>query len=169
MGEILLSLRAHPISIATSTYIKTKEALYILDEVDEDRQKKRIPIDLEPFVESDLLRIVQEDFDALADDMIVLGANGVNDTGEQICGAIARQQNWAIALDDRKARAKLAQLFPNNQLLTTLDLLKYWADTSEIDGDILRTVFENIKKGGRYVPHKENQHYLWAAPYLPDF
>jgi len=25
MGEILLSLRAHPISIATSTYIKTKE------------------------------------------------------------------------------------------------------------------------------------------------
>lgn len=44
MGEILLSLRAHPISIATSTYIKTKEALYILDEVDEDRQKNEYPL-----------------------------------------------------------------------------------------------------------------------------
>jgi predicted nucleic acid-binding protein len=79
------------------------------------------------------------------------------DDGEAATLALAVHRGWTVVTDDRAAIRELAGQAP---LLSTLDLVKTWADTVNIARDVLAATLADLRVRGRYVPNKS--HLLWS-------
>lgn len=66
--------------------------------------------------------------------------------------------------DDRAAIRERAGQAP---LLSTLDLIKSWADTLAIARDVLRTTLADLRVRGRYVPSTSHPLRSWWDQCLP--
>jgi hypothetical protein len=114
------------------------------------------------------LEIVIPDWSILAPHIIMLANGGVRGMGEKISGAIANDKDWAIATDDRDAQRKLATLMPGTQVVTTLELVRNWADTENVTAGVLREVLSRIQVRGNYAFPSSHQLYEWAFGLLSD-
>lgn len=74
------------------------------------------------------------------------------DNGEAVTGAIASKRNWAVATDERKARAVFTQRLPGIVLLTTPELLYHWAARTLPTPEFVSAALRNIRKDGHYQP-----------------
>ena len=83
------------------------------------------------------------------------------DDGEAATCAIAFQRNWAIATDDKKAISFTKREAPNIQVISTLELVKYWADEVNPDLNDLRLAIQAIRVKGKYIPPKRHPLYTW--------
>ncbi|MBI1280139.1 MAG: hypothetical protein GC179_18565 [Anaerolineaceae bacterium] len=165
MGDIL---RAAPVRFAVCSYVKDTESLAVYDGADTDGNPKRTPIELQPLVNAGLLEIVVPDWSILSPHIIMLANGGIRGMGEKISGAIAHDKNWAIATDDRDAQRKLAALMPRTQVVTTLELVRNWADVENITIGVLREVLSRIQVRGNYIFPSSHQLYGWAFGVLSD-
>jgi hypothetical protein len=165
MGDIL---RAAPVRFAVCSYVKDTEALAVNDGVDTDGNPKQTPVDLQPLVSAGLLEIVVPDWSILSPHIIMLAKGGIRGMGEKISGAIAHNKDWAIATDDRDAQRKLAALMPRTQIVTTLELVRNWADMENVTTDVLREVLSRIQVRGNYIFPPSHQLYGWAFGVLSD-
>jgi predicted nucleic acid-binding protein len=80
------------------------------------------------------------------------------DDGEAETLALAVHRGWTVVTDDRAATRELAGRAP---LLSTLDLVKGWADRLGIDPDILHATLMDLRVRGRYVPGPSHTHRAW--------
>lgn len=159
MGDILQSA---PTRFAVCSHVKDKEALGVFNGQVISGKRQRTPINLEPLISEGILEIAAHDWQIHANQIIVLGRAGISGMGEKISGAIALENNWGIVTDDRHAYQKLTVLMPRTQILTTIDLVRHWADMESVSLDVLRDVLEKIRIGGNAEPAEDHPHYAWV-------
>jgi predicted nucleic acid-binding protein len=80
------------------------------------------------------------------------------DDGEAATLALAVHRGWTVVTDDRAAIRELAGHAP---LLSTLDLIRTWADTHGITRDVLAVTLADLRVRGRYVPSASHPLRSW--------
>lgn len=161
MGEILEALSQ---TVTIAAYVFEKEALWIYSGPPEEVRRTKARLDLTPFVEAGLLRVVELESEAEREDHITLAAK--LDLGEAITAAIAINRSWSVAIDDRKARAVLQREVAQIQLFYTLELVKYWVDTAHPSQELISTILWNIQARAIYEPGRNHPLYSWWKRYM---
>lgn len=157
MGGILKSI---PKSVTIAAYVYKQEALWIYNLPGKDEKKQREPIILEPYISSGLLKVVTIETEAEADTLATLSAK-IRGQGEVSTGAIAINRNWAIAIDDRRARRLFQEVTGQLQLIYTLELMKYWVEVNAVAPEVITKSLQNIRHRAAYTPRNDNPLYEW--------
>ncbi|HZU67217.1 MAG TPA: hypothetical protein VFA09_08060 [Ktedonobacteraceae bacterium] len=158
-GEMESILKAVSKSVAIAAYVRDHEALRIISEVDSATTQKYEQINLQPFIDSGLLIVVTPESEAENTSFVNFAA--ALDDGEAITCAIAFHRNWSIASDDRKATNFFNQHAPHLQVLSTPELIKYWIDTTNPPGEVIRLALQRIRIKAKYEPPLRHKLYLW--------
>ena len=141
MSEILTSL---PKPVLVSNFVYEEEVLQF---------------DLESLVVQGLLDVVspesEEEFNEVINFSINLG------DGESVTGALAIFRNYAIATDDRKAINVFSSMIPPIELISTLAMIKYWADHTNPSKEEIKAVLEDLRNGAPYEPKSNHPLYAW--------
>ena len=163
-GYIEDILRSIPPDVATATFVRDKEATRIYSGSTDPAQKYEA-INLGPYVTSGLLRIVSLETEAENISFVNFAA-ALGGDGEAVTGAIAHHRNWSIGSDDRKALAFFTRTTPQLQLISTLELVKHWADTSNAGFELLQRALRNMRVRARYAPSGSHLLYDWWRYYF---
>lgn len=154
MGDILASIAR---SVTVATYVKDQEARTVYTG---DGSGTRETIDLSPFIHQELLFVVDMETQAEHTNYLEF-ASCLGDDGEAITGAIAAERNWAIGTDDGAAIRYFSQRCPSLQIVSSLELLKHWADTASVSASELGVALRSIRMRGRYQPKTKHVLYNW--------
>ena len=134
------------------------ESLYLLQPDDGDESLLvKAPIDVQSYFDAGVLIACTVEGDEETD-LFVQFATRLDD-GEAACLAIARNRNWAIATDDRPAR-KLANQF-DVPVVTTVELVKEWANSSNARKPDIRDTLQNIQRFARFMPRQNSPEAEW--------
>jgi hypothetical protein len=158
MGDILASI---PRSVTVAAYVRYHEARAVYTA---DGSGVQEVIDLNPYVDQGLLHMV---------DLVTAGENAnyinfaasLGDDGEAITGAIAAERDWAIGTDDRAATKFFRQRCPQLQIISSLELLKHWAEATQIRPTELGQALRLVRIRGKYQPHARHLLYAWWQAY----
>lgn len=146
----ILRANGGPILIAEAV---VRESLYIHVVIDGVREKELI--DLKPFLESGVLRVVEpeteDEFQALISYSLKL------DEGEAMTCALAAQRGYRIATDEKKTINLVGRRLA---IVGTLDLVRVWEDTDSVPPALMREVLAAIEERG-YVPGPTHAHVSW--------
>lgn len=85
----------------------------------------------------------------------------LGDDGEASTAAIAIHRGWSMATDDKKAISLFQKETPHLEIISTLEIVKYWSQRANLDSYELKNVLESIQNNGRYVPHKNHPLLGW--------
>jgi hypothetical protein len=152
MSDILTSLQAY---IAIADYVYHQEVL---------RTTEGRLFELQPLIDGGLLAVAT--FESKVEMITFVNFAASIDDGEATTGAIAVTRNWAIATDDRLSIRFLKQSAPTLPIVSTLDLVKHWVDTTHPHADIVRTTLQNIRNRARYIPYATHPLYRWWATHI---
>ena len=83
------------------------------------------------------------------------------DDGEAVTVALAFRRGWSVSTDDRKARRVLGQLSPPVELVSTLGLLKLWAEEVQVPSDELGAAMAEMQSTASYRPGARDPLYEW--------
>jgi hypothetical protein len=154
MGDILASI---PRSVTVAAYVRYHEAQAVYTA---DGGGGQEAIDLDLYVDQGLLHIV--DLETTAENANYINfAAYLGDDGEAITGAIAVERNWAIGTDDGAATKFFRQRCPQLQIISSLELIKHWAETAHVGSTELGHALQLVKIRGRYQPHARHLLYPW--------
>ena len=159
MDDILRSLTP---SIAVAAYVRDIEIIRIYNGSGKQTEKYEL-INLEPFIACNLLTIVSPETDAENATFVSFAATLGG--GEAVTDAIALHRNWSICSDDCKAIAFFARNAPYLQLISTLELVKHWVDTSDVSFAIVHETLYNMRIRARYAPIANHKLYGWWKRY----
>lgn len=161
MGDILASIVQ---SVTVAAYVKDREANTIYTA---DGSGAREAIDLSPFINQGILSVVDIETAAESVRFIDFSAR-LGDDGEAITGAIAAERNWAIGTDDGAASRFFTHHCSTLQIVSSLALLKHWADATSVPAAELGTALRLVRVRGRYQPKARHPLYpWWQAHYSP--
>ena len=76
------------------------------------------------------------------------------DDGEAMALALAKARGWKLATDDRKAISLAEKL--HVEVITTPELVKYWAERTKPTAAILREVLLHIQNRARFFPNDKS-------------
>lgn len=142
-GEFLRILKSLPAEIVVTTIVQEQELITL----------QHFP-DFELAIQQGLLKVV--DFASEEEKESFVNYTAIVDDGEAATFAIAVHRNWAIATDDKKAIAFIKQESPNIQIFSTSEIIKHWSDSENINNSVLKTVLNDIRINGHYVPPKND-------------
>ena len=151
--------------VTVAAYVYQKEALWFFDGPVENVRKSRAAIDLQPIVDAGLLKVATIESEDEAEMYLTLSQ--VVDAGEAYTGAIAMARNWAIVVDDRKARRVFSNDASDLQLLFTLDLIQHWAETAVPDPNSIAATLWNVRHRAAYMPARRDPNYAWWSKHFP--
>lgn len=160
MEGILQSIQK---SVAVAAFVFNREALWIYGGPDEDVKQTREKIELQPFVDAGLLKVVTIASETEAQVYVNLSIE--IDDGEAVTGAIAIHRNWAIGVDDKKARSLFQREAAYLQLAYTLELVKHWADITEPSLETISRALIRIQDRAAYEPGQNHPLYSWWMKY----
>lgn len=163
-GKMEDILKAVPESVVVADYVLHQESLWIYDGPSEAVREKKRPIDLQPFVSSHLLQVVDIEFPEEAN-LFVEFATKMDD-GEALTGAIAVHRRWAIVVDDKRARNFFQREFSDLQMVYSLEIVKHWATTTKAPDAVVSTVLWGIRNRGVYVPANNHPLWVWWDSYM---
>ena len=156
MGDILKSISK---SVAVAAYVRDEEALRIFCGQAGNETEEYERIDLQPFIDRGLLRVVTPETEA--ENITFVNFAAALDDGEAITGAIALHRNWAIGTDDRKAISFFTQNMSHLQVISTLELIKYWVDIANPPLETICLALQKVRVRARYEPNLKHKLYLW--------
>ena len=119
----------------------------------------REPVDLTSLLEEGLIQLMCLEHPAEEISFIDLAAN--LDDGEAVTGALAFRRGWSVATDDRKARRVLGQLNTPADLISTLELLKLWAEETRVSRDEVGAAMAEMQSSASYRPGARDPLYEW--------
>lgn len=163
LRDIALAL---PHRLGVADYVIEQEALYVWRPAPGEAREERVTVDLSPLVEEGVMQVLgleHQEEEATFVDMAALV-----DDGEAITGALALHRGCAVATDDRKARRVLADRAPAVPLVSTLELLKQWAERSSLAPADLRAAMLAMQSGASYVPGERDPLYEWWRTVVHD-
>lgn len=85
----------------------------------------------------------------------------LGDDGESATFAIAAHRHWAVATDDRKAISFAQREIPNIQILSTLEIVKYWSGKPGVAALDLKNALKQIRQIGKYIPRRSDPLFPW--------
>jgi len=163
MGDVLESI---PKPLAVASYVLEEETLWIYDRPDDDVRQAKKQVDLQPFIAGGLLRVVLLESEAEETTFIDFAAV-LGDDGEAITGAIALHRNWAFGTHDRKARSFFSSReTPQLELVSTPELIKYWADTVNPSPELVRNALKSVRVRALYEPGPRHPLSAWWHRFL---
>lgn len=154
MGDILASI---PRSVTVAAYVRSQEARAVYTA---DGLGAQEAIDLDLYIDQGLLRVVDLETAAENAHYINFAAN-LGDDGEAITGAIAVERDWAIGTDDGAATKFFRQRCPQLRIISSLELLKHWAEAERVGATELEQALRLVRIRGRYQPHTRHVLYAW--------
>ncbi len=160
-GHMQSILESIPKPVSIAAYVYEMEAHRIYTGPDEDVAMETASINLQPFVESELLHVAPIENGPEAAAAVSLSAATRLDNGEAISAAIAVHRSWSLATDDKAAISFFARQVPYLHLISTPQLLKHWVDVTHPHGTVTGLAVENIRKRARYEPHHDHPLYEW--------
>lgn len=160
-GHFTEILEAIPTSVTVATYVQEKETLKIRSSspAEHGMPRRTEQIDLQPAINRGLLLSVSPESEA--ENATYAEFLDFVDIGEAITGAIAVHRNWAIGSDDRQALSLFAKTASHLQVLSTLDLLKYWVDATDLPTHLAQAALQNVRVRGRYEPYARHALRYW--------
>lgn len=164
-GQLRSIIASLPISVAVTRYVQTDEVLWEYAGPDDDVAQTKQQIDLQPLIDQGYLQVV--DIESEAEALTMVNYATLMDDGEAFTSAIAMHRNWAVAVDDRKARKVIADHSPQIQMLSTLDLVRYWAEILPCSSGDLARVLQQIRMRGKYSPHTDHPQINWWNAHFP--
>ena len=150
---------ALPYQFWVADYVVEYEALFIWRPSSTDGRDVREPVDLTSLLEEGLIQLMRLEHPAEEATFIDLAAD--LDDGEAVTGALALHRGWSVATDDRKARRVLGQLNPPVELVSTLELLKLWAEEVQVASDELGSAMAEMQSSASYRPGARDPLYKW--------
>ncbi len=156
-------LETIPKNLSVAAYVKDHEVLNIYSGPIDNVQETSQSIDLQPFIDNKLLLLV--DIETEDEQNAYVNFAERLDDGEAVTGAIASSRNWAIATDDSASVKLFQSSIPHLALVSTLDLVKYWADTDKRNEELIRVTLLNIRVRGKYEPPRKHTLYKWWQKY----
>lgn len=148
-----------PYQFRIADYVLKHEALYIWHPSPTDDSDVQEPVEMTPLVEEGLIQLMRLEGWAEEASLVELAAD--LDDGEAVTGALAFHRGCSVATDDRKARRVLGQLTPPVELVSTLELLKLWAEDNQVPEDKLASAMVAMQSCASYRPGRRDPLYEW--------
>ncbi|MYE55426.1 MAG: hypothetical protein F4X34_09590 [Chloroflexi bacterium] len=140
-------------------YVLQYETLYVLQTNSEGAEDERIPVDLDSLIEEGLLYVVELEGEDVLSSFVQLAS--LVDDGEAVTGALALHRDCSVAIDDRKARRVLGEVMPDVAHVSTLELMRLWAQEASVPVRELREALMAMQIGASYVPGRRDPLYDW--------
>lgn len=150
-GRLETILRGLPYAVEVAALVQEKEALWVFDGPDGHEMDSKHLIELRPAIEQGLVHVARFQSEAEQETFIEFTME-LGDDGEAMTGALAAHRTWSLATDDRKAIALFKARCPHVPIVSTLAMIKYWAEREQASDAEVRSVLRNIQLRGKYVP-----------------
>ena len=155
-GHFLEILQAINVQFYVTLVVQEKELQKLQKQENDENQEMNV---LKMAIAQELLKVV--DFESEEEEELFVNYAFQIDDGEAATCAIAVSRGWAIATDDRRAISFIKKEVPSLEILSTLDLIKYWSEAANLDSLKLREALKAIAVQGRYRPSKSHPLYSW--------
>lgn len=131
---------------------------------DENGEPLRVPVELQPHLDSRLFALVRPENSTEVSDYVAYAAR--LDDGEAMAIAIAGARGWVLATDDRQAISLAREA--GIEVVTTAELVKRWADAARVTAQQLSETLSAIRAKARFVPGPRHPLYEWWMRHLPE-
>lgn len=148
--------------VVIADYVCANEALTIRS-FDSNAEE---PINLRPFIEAGLLTIAS--LNSGAEEITFVNFAAEVDDGEAITGTIAFHRDWAVGSDDGAATDTFRRLAPQQQIVTTPELIKHWVDSASPARKAIADTLRAIRHQGKYGPSRDHFLHDWWHSFLED-
>ena len=148
-----------PYQLRVADYVLEQEALYTWLPDPASTREQRVPVDLSFLVREGLIQVMR--LEHLEEELTFVDLAALVDDGEAVTGALAFHRRCSLATDDRKARRVLGEQVPTVPLVSTLELLRLWAQEASVPGAELRAAMTAMRSGASYVPGDRDPLYTW--------
>jgi hypothetical protein len=127
---------------------------------DDSNPEERVQIDLQEYLDCGVLEFCELSNEGEIEMYVDLAST--LDDGEAKSLAIALSRGLAVVTDDRKARRIFAEMGgePAN-LLSTADIVRAWAEETELDNNTLRVALTQIQIRSRFIPRATDPNHSW--------
>ena len=149
------------VQLQVADYVLEHEAIYTWVPDATSGQDEPVPVDVSSLIADDLIQVIGPENTAVQATFVELAT--LVDDGEAVTGALAFHRGCSVATDDRKARRVFGERIPSVQLVSTLELLKLWADVGQITDIDLRTAMIAMRLGASYIPSRRDPLFEWWA------
>ncbi len=157
-------LRTIPAKVTIVDVVGDNELLYMWSELDQQGNMAKIPFDKQSLLEEGLL--VEETLkDEDCSNVLLFSAQNMGN-GEAETAAVALARNWAICMDDGTARRRILQVAPHLEIVSTLQIVKHWAEVTQASPEEIRQVLRSMRVRGPYNPSPKDQLFEWYEAYL---
>jgi predicted nucleic acid-binding protein len=153
-----------PQPLAVAEYVVQQEALYIRRRASEQEPEEREPVDMRSLVAAGLIQVITLNSEAEAATFVDLASE--MDDGEAMTCALAIHRGCDVATDDRKARRVLSGRASHVAIISTLAIVKQWAELAGIAKAELKATLLNIWSGAHYYPGEREPLYAWWVDIL---
>ena len=140
-------------------YVLEQEAIYTWVPDATSGQDEPVPVDVSPLVADGLLHVIG--LESIDEQTTFVELASLVDDGEAVTGALAFHRGCSVATDDRKARRVFGERIPTVELVSTLDILKLWADIGQIAATDVRAAMIAMRSGASYIPGVRDPLYEW--------
>ncbi len=145
--------------LGVADYVLEREALYVWRSSSGEGQEERVLVDLTPLIEEGIIQVLR--LEHQEEEATFVNLASMVDDGEAITAALAVHRGCAVATDDRKARRILEEHTPTVPLVSTLELLRQWAEEPSIAQSDLHAAMIAMRSGASYVPAERDPCYEW--------
>jgi predicted nucleic acid-binding protein len=152
-----------PQPFVVAEYVVQQEALYIRQRASDQESEEREPVEIGNLVATGLIQVIILTSEAEAITFIDLARE--MDDGEAITCALAIHRQYNVATDDRKARRVLSGRAPRVPIISTLAIVKRWAELIGIT-KAEKAILLNIWSGANYYPGEHEPLYAWWVDIL---
>ena len=142
-------------------YVLEREAIYTWLPDAASGRDEPVPVDVSSLIAEGLVHVVG--LEDIAEQATFVELATLVDDGESITGALAFHRGCSVATDDRKARRVFGERIPSVRLVSTLELLKLWADTGRTTDNDLRAAMIAMRSGASYIPSSRDPLFEWWA------
>ena len=156
LREIAMAL---PHQLVVADYVLEREALYVWLPDSTGGSEDRASIDVSLLIDEGLITVVC--LDNRGEEALFVDLATSVDDGEAVTGALALCRGYLVATDDHKARRVLSGHSQAVGLVSTLELVKAWAEAGAVSGSELRHALEAIRSGASYLPGERDPLYEW--------
>ena len=156
-GKFLEIVEAIPAQIVVTEVVRSQE-LKTLQVLENEESKGAIYF--EKAVKESIISIVDFESEAEAETFINYTAQ-MKDEGESATFAIAFHREWSVATDDKRAISFFKKEAPHIQIISTLEAIEHWSESSNIDSAILKAALIAIRVKARYQPPRNHPLLSW--------
>ncbi len=156
LRDIVISL---PYQFWITDYVAEREALFVWRPGPTAGSDVKEPVDLTSLLQEGLIQLMRLEHSAEEATTVNLAVD--LDDGEAVTGALAYHRGCSVATDDRKARQVLGQLIPPVKLVSTLELLKLWAEETRVPMAALASAMAEMQSRASYRPGRRDPLFEW--------